>query len=244
MANKRNNILLIACLNGEVIGFIHAYYSFGKGYIEAIAVKREYRSMGIGSRLLNEAEKTLYKRGVEKVKLNVKNHNLKALSFYLKNGYIIDGVTILMKWNQNEHSMRNIKSNNVKYIKVTNEDIKRFDGIPLTWWSTVTEKADIEIYKYYKCEDAYLIYSEDKLCGALEFKPEKPLYIDYLAVSYSEPQNALEMVLSWLKNYAVEKDIGELIIPIDSTKKMFIRKMMEEGFKIYETEYRLSKDLK
>lgn len=243
MANKRQNIFLVACLDREIAGFIHLYYSLGRGYIEAIAVKPEFRGMGIGSKLLNEAEKILYKKGIEKVRLNVKNSNLKALSFYLKNGYVIDGVTILMKWSLDGRKFENnyVK---VRYFKVSNEELKKIDGIPLTWWSTVTEKADLEIYKYYKCEDAYLIYLEDKFCGAVEFKPEKTLYIDYLAVSYSEPQNSLKIVLNWLKMYAMDKGVNEIIIPIDSTKKMFIMGMLEEEFKIYDTEYRLSKDLK
>ncbi|MEM3393652.1 MAG: hypothetical protein QXY79_01230, partial [Candidatus Methanomethylicia archaeon] len=89
-----------------------------------------------------------------------------------------------------------------------------------------------------------LIYLEDRFCGAVEFKPEKSLYIDYLAVSYSEPQTSLKVVLNWLKKYAKDKGVNEIIIPIDSTKRMFIVGMIEEEFKIHDTEYRLSKDLK
>ncbi|MCR6692451.1 MAG: GNAT family N-acetyltransferase [archaeon YNP-LCB-003-016] len=240
MANGKQNILLVACLNDKVVGFLHLYYGGGKGYIEAIAVKEEYRGAGIGGKLLNEAERILKRRGIIKVRLNVKHNNLKALAFYIRNGYSIDGVTMIMKWEPRGKTSTN---GNVKLIKLTGDDLRKIDGLTSTWWSTVTERADREIYKYYRGEVAYGIYVEERFCGVVEFEPEETLYIDYLSVSHSNPQQALRNIIEGLKIYAMENDVREVIIPVDSTKKLFIQTMIEEGFRVSDVEYRFYKDL-
>lgn len=190
---------------------------------------------------MREIEKILKKKGVKRVKLNVKSRNLRALSFYLKNGYSIDGVTILMAWDNNKEL--NELNDNMKSIEIISENLKGINGIHLTWWSDITEKVDREVYKYYKCEIAHIIYLNDKFCGAIEFKPENSLYIDYLIISHSNPQKSLITVMKWLKKYAIENNIHKVIIPVDSSKRVFIKTMIEEGFKIHDIEYRLSKDL-
>jgi len=240
MANGKQNILLVACLDNEIVGFLHLYYGGGKGYIESIAVKEGYKGIGVGGKLLSEAEKILKRRGISKVRLNVKHNNLKALSFYLRNGYSIDGVTMIMRWEAEEDISTDA---NVKLIKLSREDLRKIYGLTSTWWSTVTERADREIYKYYKGEVAYAIYVEDRFCGVIEFEPEKTLYIDYLSVSHSNPQQALKNIIKGLKTYAMENSVREVIIPVDSTKKLFIQTMIEEGFKIFDVEYRFYKDL-
>ncbi|MEM3615548.1 MAG: GNAT family N-acetyltransferase [Candidatus Methanomethylicia archaeon] len=238
MTNKRQNILLVACLNGRVAGFLHLYYGGGRGYIETIAVKEEFRGMGIGTELLFEAEKILKRKGVETIKLNVKHSNLKALIFYLKNGYSIDGVTMIMKGKVKELK----REGEVKWRIVSLEEKRRLEGMTSTWWSMVTEKADIEIYKYYKGEISLAAY-DDKFCGIAEFETERELYVDYMLVSYSNPSESLRTLIHGLRKYAEENGVEEIIVPVDSTKKLFLQTMIEEGFKIFDTEYRLSKDL-
>jgi hypothetical protein len=41
----------------------------------------------------------------------------------------------------------------------------------------------------------------------------------------------------------MENDVREVIIPVDSTKKLFIQTMIEEGFRVSDVEYRFYKDL-
>ena len=90
-ASDSSNLLLVAILDDRPVGFVNLYHRAGKGYLEAIAIHPRYRRMGIGSQLLREAEARLSKRRVEVVKLNVKQGNVRALSFYLRHGYTIDG---------------------------------------------------------------------------------------------------------------------------------------------------------
>ena len=56
-------------------------------YIEALAVKEELRSRGIGSRLLAFAEARVRERGLAKLGLAVGVENLAALALYARRGY-------------------------------------------------------------------------------------------------------------------------------------------------------------
>ncbi len=60
-----------------------------RGYIYAVRVRPEYRSRGVGTRLLNSAEADLRSRGYARVTLNVTRENERAKILYLRLGYIV-----------------------------------------------------------------------------------------------------------------------------------------------------------
>ena len=87
--------------NESIIGFT-AYYKNHEAcqiYISLIAVKKEYWSNGIGSKMLQELE-TYKLRGYTSIGLEVSKANNRAYNFYKKHGFIeIEdrGLKILMR---------------------------------------------------------------------------------------------------------------------------------------------------
>ncbi|MBI5347616.1 MAG: GNAT family N-acetyltransferase [Candidatus Aenigmarchaeota archaeon] len=82
---------LIAEVNGSTVGCI----SYGivnsvrgkAGKLETLFVKREFRSKGIGQKLLEHAENRLKQAGVKKIKSAVQILNENSLKIHEKNGY-------------------------------------------------------------------------------------------------------------------------------------------------------------
>ncbi|MCL4560383.1 MAG: GNAT family N-acetyltransferase [Chloroflexi bacterium] len=58
-----------------------------RGYIYAVRVRPEYRSQGVGTRLLNAAEDDLRRRGYTRVTLNVARENVRAEALYVRLGF-------------------------------------------------------------------------------------------------------------------------------------------------------------
>jgi len=236
-------VFLTVSMKNEVLGFLLSYFSNGKGYVETVAVKGKYRGLSVGSRLLNGLERIALNHHVKVVKLNVKHSNLKALEFYLKHGYSIDGVTLMVGGDLAELPLNlNVK---VELKKMSHEEyrrlIDRVEDVPFTWWSKVTERVDIEAYKYYKGEVALAVYSEGRFRGIVEFEPSRKVIVDYLSTSHNNPLNSMRMVLHGLLQYLRDFGSEEIIIPIDSSEKATLYTILSEGFKIRDAEYRLSK---
>ncbi|OGS55519.1 MAG: hypothetical protein A3K60_05095 [Euryarchaeota archaeon RBG_19FT_COMBO_56_21] len=80
------NILL--ALNGErIVGYINPVADQREGWVGGIGILREYRGRGIGSRLMDEAERELAAKGVREVSLEVIDGNARAEKLYLNLGY-------------------------------------------------------------------------------------------------------------------------------------------------------------
>lgn len=77
----------------EISGFCSFYCNdINKhlGYITLIAVEEKYKSQGIGSCLIKNAEKSAINNKMKFMKLEVNKNNKIAISFYNKNGYVYD----------------------------------------------------------------------------------------------------------------------------------------------------------
>ncbi|TFF99174.1 MAG: GNAT family N-acetyltransferase [Promethearchaeota archaeon] len=87
---QRHGILIaVDEVKDEVVGMIIAELRvdpFGKseGYIKQFFLKKEYRGMGIGHRLLKNALEHLKKIKVEKVKVNIREEAKRAEKLYKK----------------------------------------------------------------------------------------------------------------------------------------------------------------
>jgi len=236
------NILLVAVADGRPVGFVNSYYLGERGYVEAIAIHPDYRSMGIGSLLLAEAEARLLGRGVEVVKLNVKQGNLKALSFYLRHGYTIDGVTLIASMD-----LRGLKFGDeglvVQVLRGDEREAfhRKMEAMPSTWWSTVTEKSDLKVYRRYSRELTVAVYVDGRFCGLADMEPERVTTIDYLAVSYNNFSESLKSLLRGLEAYLSGVGAEKVLVPVDSSRKAFLSTLINEGYRVVETEYRLSK---
>jgi peptide alpha-N-acetyltransferase len=61
-----------------------------RGYIAMLAVAGEFRHFGIGSDLVSTAIRAMYERGCTEVVLETEIVNVKAMSLYLKLGFLKD----------------------------------------------------------------------------------------------------------------------------------------------------------
>jgi ribosomal protein S18 acetylase RimI-like enzyme len=66
-------------------------YSASSGDIGQLAVRDELQSMGLGSRLIAEAERRLIDRGIEVSTLGVEVENTRARALYERLGYVAFG---------------------------------------------------------------------------------------------------------------------------------------------------------
>ncbi len=92
---RRGDVFLVAEENGVVVGFViirRGKYSKNRhvGYL-GIGVRKDYRGKGIGKSLMREAERIARQRGFEKICLEVFSSNRRAIKFYKKLGYKIEG---------------------------------------------------------------------------------------------------------------------------------------------------------
>lgn len=86
------NKIIVAEHDGKVIGFIDYLITFNSATIMQVAVTKEFRNLGIGTRLLEEMEKSFPEdidEIVESVTLEVRVSNQTAVKMYTKNGYKI-----------------------------------------------------------------------------------------------------------------------------------------------------------
>jgi GNAT superfamily N-acetyltransferase len=87
---------LVAEIDEQVIGYVYAtvvsesrpmFVPHRYGRIEAVAVRPEFRSRGIGTSLLRAAEQWLSEQGCEIVRLNVFTSNTAACALHTRRGY-------------------------------------------------------------------------------------------------------------------------------------------------------------
>ena len=88
--------------NGDVIGGILGGTYWGWMYIDILWVQEDFRHKGIGSKLLEEAEKEAIQRGCHHVHLDTMSWQ--APDFYKKHGYEVIGI------------LPDIPSGNQKYL--------------------------------------------------------------------------------------------------------------------------------
>ena len=89
---------------GNIIGGLLGGTYWGWMYVDILWVKEEYRKMGIGSKLLAEAEREAARRGCHHVHLDTMSWQ--APEFYKKHGYELIGI------------LPDIPSGNQKYLLI------------------------------------------------------------------------------------------------------------------------------
>jgi [ribosomal protein S18]-alanine N-acetyltransferase len=83
---------LVAEADSQTAGFILTAHDNRWGYIVTIDVLEPYRRHGVGSMMLQEAERKLAASGVREVALETATNNASAIAFWKKHGYRTDGV--------------------------------------------------------------------------------------------------------------------------------------------------------
>lgn len=89
--NNGSAIVIAAIDEKELVGFIWLYkhYFFGEKrvHVNQIAVNTSYRRIGIGKRLIKEAEKMALRNGIKAIDLFVSENNVVALNLYDRLGF-------------------------------------------------------------------------------------------------------------------------------------------------------------
>ena len=77
---------------GEVVAYVIGRLIAPEGEIYRVAVKPERRKRGIGYRLLDYAVKTSRGKGLERLFLEVRSHNIPAINLYKAYGFAEIGI--------------------------------------------------------------------------------------------------------------------------------------------------------
>ncbi len=89
--NKKDDIILIAEMENKIIGFLYAKiierHEGGWCVLDNLAVKKEHRRHGVGTKLLKELYKTMKKQKLHYAQLLVDVNHKKARKFWKKMGY-------------------------------------------------------------------------------------------------------------------------------------------------------------
>jgi ribosomal protein S18 acetylase RimI-like enzyme len=93
---RRNAVVFVAELGDNVVGHVmvevqklpRIYIHDKNAHVGEIVVDERYRGRGIGSALLEEAERWAKKKGMYSIGLMVHTANLGALSVYKKSGFV------------------------------------------------------------------------------------------------------------------------------------------------------------
>jgi len=109
--DQSNYITFIAEYANKVVGFIGLIrgiaYEINGEYVRvaALATKQEFQNMGIGSKLLEEAENYARKINAETIVLNSGIQRIQAHEFYEKRGYIKKGYSFRKNINKSTTSI-------------------------------------------------------------------------------------------------------------------------------------------
>ena len=77
----------VAKHNGEIIGSVFGLFNGRRAWIYHLSVDPVYQNQGIGTKLMQSAEQSLFAVGANKIRLWVNFSNLKVITFYEKLGY-------------------------------------------------------------------------------------------------------------------------------------------------------------
>jgi ribosomal protein S18 acetylase RimI-like enzyme len=89
--------LMLAELDGALVGAVMVGYDGHRGAINYLAVDPARQRSGVGQALMAAAERWLTDRGCPKINLHVRTGNRDVLGFYRRLGYDVDDVVPLSK---------------------------------------------------------------------------------------------------------------------------------------------------
>ncbi|MCX8170036.1 MAG: ribosomal protein S18-alanine N-acetyltransferase [Candidatus Methanomethyliaceae archaeon] len=80
---------LVVLKDNRIIGYSIGIIRFGNlGHIVSIAVDKDYRRKGVGSKLLDETIRRLVNMGAKMIRIEVRESNIAAKNLYKKFGFI------------------------------------------------------------------------------------------------------------------------------------------------------------
>lgn len=85
-----DGLFFVAVVDGVVVGTIMAGYDGHRGWLYSLAVTPDRRHQGLGSALVQHAERALMARGCLKVNLQIVQGNSAVAAFYQTLGYRVE----------------------------------------------------------------------------------------------------------------------------------------------------------
>jgi len=90
-------LFLVATIDDAIAGTVMAGYDGHRGWINYLGVAPTRQRLGIGRRLMDEAETRLRALGCPKINLQVRSTNTGVIDFYTELGFTIDDVVSMGK---------------------------------------------------------------------------------------------------------------------------------------------------
>lgn len=246
--NKNNVMLFVAELkgSGRIVGYIVAFIcSSSTGYVDEIAVHPSFRGNGIGSALLGYVEQMMIKNGVKYVELSVKSGDIAALNFYLKRGYRIVGSTLNLSAGLSKINLvrcvNGLDIRDCSFDRIS--DRIHFHLKPLVWWNKLMRRM-LKSLGNNPNKRCYAVFEGDSLTCYIECCIEDcELYIDYAAIRNISSSSDIEGLVSVVRLLADKFGLNEIYISIDSKFDRAVQLFLMDGFKVYEVEFRVRKNL-
>ena len=85
-----DGLFFVALSGEEVIGTVMAGYDGHRGWIYSVAVSPSHRRKGVGSQLIQFAERALAARGCVKINLQIAEGNESVTGFYASLGFSVE----------------------------------------------------------------------------------------------------------------------------------------------------------
>ncbi len=101
--NNNNNIELVADINNEIVGYltINKLYDSVKNikycYINYVCVKKEYRNLGIGTKLLQKVDEICRENNISYIELTSNGSRIEAQNLYKKMGFELRNTNVFRK---------------------------------------------------------------------------------------------------------------------------------------------------
>jgi ribosomal protein S18 acetylase RimI-like enzyme len=83
-------LFFIGELDGALVGTVLSGYDGHRGWLYSVAISPQQRRKGLGTQLIQHAEKELTAIGCTKINLQVRSTNAAVVSFYKEMGYGIE----------------------------------------------------------------------------------------------------------------------------------------------------------
>ncbi len=198
--------------------------------------------MGIGRAILEYLEKIFLEKRVKLIFLSVKSWNVRALDFYLRNGYGVKSVVLILRANPSEIRAEQLDDYVIEVVEAGLVKWRRVK--PTVQWCKLVDNVDMTIYrKLYKTEKAVITKKSGKTRAVAIYSINDDLTVDSIYLSSYNNDEDLVVLLNALKQIALHSRAKAVEIPVDATKKNLVRILEEYGFKVSEAEYLLYKDL-
>ncbi len=241
--------IVVAHVDGKLVGKIEVYVwlPLDKGktsFMDGFVVDPTYRRQGIGTQLLLEAEQRAKKQGATQVELGVKTFCKAAIALYEKLGYKKLHKVFFMKVPIEDFQTAGLPANIHVRFAGSPQDPKEFMKMDqAVWWGKTTQeelKRDIErnprSFLVLECDgksQAFIRYGLRENVDIYHFGFSKNLTMPLSTL--------LEFLFSEVMAKAMDQ--RNLYLEVDEYKSNLVNVLLQLGFKKYEIEFHMRKQL-